>query len=128
MVLTVDQKARVDLVLEPGNVSESVEVSASVALVQADTSELGTTVATHEVQELPLNGRDFIQLTRLIPGVQRGIPGSNSDGNSSLSFRASASFAANGMRARDNNFILDGVDDNELLLSTVVVFPSPDAD
>jgi hypothetical protein len=66
-------------------------------------------------------------LTRLIPGVQRGIPGSNSDGSGSLAYRASASFSAHGMRARDNNFILDGVDDNELLLSTVVIFPSVDA-
>lgn len=125
--LSVDQKARVDLTLELGNVTESVQVTAAVPLVQSDSSELGTTVNQTLIRELPLNGRNFVQMTRLVPGVQRGIPGSNSDGSGSLAFRASASFSANGMRARDNNFILDGVDNNELLLSTVVVFPSPDA-
>ena len=125
--LSVDEKARVDLTLAIGSVSETVEVNAAVPLVQSETSELGTTVNQTQIRELPLNGRNFVQLTRLIPGVQRGIPGSNSDGSGSVGFRASASFSANGMRARDNNFILDGVDDNELLLSTVVVFPSVDA-
>lgn len=125
--LSVDEKARVDLTLAVGSVTETVEVNAAVPLVQSESSELGTTVNQTQIRELPLNGRNFVQLTRLIPGVQRGVPGSNSDGSGSLGFRASASFSANGMRARDNNFILDGVDDNELLLSTVVIFPSVDA-
>ncbi len=74
-----------------------------------------------------LNGRDFVQLTRIIPGVQRGIPGANIDGAGSLAWRASASFAANGQRTRDNTFLLDGVDNNETWLNSVVVFPSIDA-
>ena len=57
----------------------------------------------------------------------RGIPGSNIDGAGSLAWRASASFSANGQRARDNNFMLDGVDNNETWLQTVVIFPSVDA-
>jgi hypothetical protein len=125
--LSIDQKAHVDVTLAIGSVDQTVEIVAAVPLVQSDSSELGTTVNQSQIRELPLNGRDFVQLTRLIPGVQRGIPGSNSDGSSSVSFRASASFAANGMRARDNSFILDGVDDNELLLSTVVIFPNIEA-
>ena len=125
--LNVDQKAHVDVTLEVGSVDQTIEVVAAVPLVQSDSSELGTTVNETQLKELPLNGRNFVQLTRLIPGVQRGIPGSNSDGTGNLGFRASASFSANGMRARDNNFILDGVDDNELLLSTVVIIPSIDA-
>jgi hypothetical protein len=127
VALGVDQKARVDITLEPGNVTESMQVVASVPLVESDTSELGTTINQTQIRELPLNGRNFVQMTRLIPGVTRGIPGSNSDGSGSLAFRASASFSANGMRARDNNFILDGVDNNEQLLSTVVIFPNIDA-
>ena len=62
-----------------------------------------------------------------MPGVLRGIPGSNIDGAGSLAWRASASFSANGQRARDNNFMLDGVDNNETWLQTVVIFPSVDA-
>jgi hypothetical protein len=125
--LSIDQKAHVDVMLALGSVSQTVEVVAAIPLVQSDSSELGTTVNGTQIRELPLNGRNFVQLTRLIPGVQRGIPGSNSDGSGNVGFRASASFAANGMRPRDNSFILDGVDDNELLLSTVVIIPSVDA-
>jgi hypothetical protein len=66
-------------------------------------------------------------LTRTLPGVQRGIPGANIDGAGSLAWRASASFSANGMRTRDNNFLLDGVDNNETWLNSVVIFPSIDA-
>jgi hypothetical protein len=59
--------------------------------------------------------------------VLRGIPGANIDGAGSLAWRASASFSANGMRTRDNNFLLDGVDNNETWLNSVVIFPSIDA-
>src|SRR5690606_38802414 len=72
-------------------------------------------------------GRNFVSLTRTVPGVLRGNPGSNIDGAGSLAWRASASFSANGQRARDNNYILDGVDNNETWLQTVVIFPSVDA-
>ena len=68
-----------------------------------------------------------MNLTRTIPGVVRGNPGSNIDGAGSLAWRASASFSANGQRPRDNNYMLDGVDNNETWLQTVVIFPSVDA-
>jgi len=123
----VDQKARVDFALEVGAVTETVNVEANVPLVSTDTSELGAVVNEHQIKELPLNGRDFVHLTRVIPGVLRGIPGSNIDGAGSLAWRMSASFAANGNRTRDNNFLLDGVDNNETWLNSVVVFPSVDA-
>src|SRR5207245_9509839 len=90
-------------------------------------SELGTTVGSDTIETLPLNGRNFVSLTRTVPGVVRGIPGANVDGAGSLAWRASASFSANGQRPRDNNYILDGVDNNETWLQTVVIFPSVDA-
>src|SRR5215471_15285561 len=125
--LNVDQKARVDLKLEIGDVTESVRVEAAVPLVQSDSSELGATVNETQVKELPLNGRDFVQLTRLIPGVSRGVPGANNDGAGNEGWRMSSTFVANGMRTRDNNFLLDGVDNNELNLNTVIIFPNVDA-
>ncbi len=123
----VDQKARVDFTLEVGAVTETVNVEAAVPLVSTDTSELGAVVNENQIKELPLNGRDFVHLTRVIPGVLRGIPGANIDGAGSLAWRMSASFAANGQRTRDNNFLLDGVDNNETWLNSVVIFPSVDA-
>src|SRR5436190_8099069 len=125
--LGVDQRARIDLKLEVGAMTESVSVEATSPLVQTSSSELGTTVKAEQIEALPLNGRNFVNLTRTLPGVLRGIPGANIDGAGSLAWRASASFSANGQRARDNNFMLDGVDNNETWLQTVVIFPSVDA-
>jgi carboxypeptidase family protein len=123
----VDQKVRIDLGMELGQLTESVTIQAEVPLVQTNSSELGTTVQEEQIKTLPLNGRNFVSLTRTVPGVLRGIPGSNIDGAGSLAWRASAAFSANGQRPRDNNYMLDGVDNNETWLQTVVIFPSVDA-
>ena len=123
----VDQRVRIDLRLEVGDIAETVTIEASTPLVQASSSELGTTVDEEQIKTLPLNGRNFVSLTRTVPGILRGNPGSNIDGAGSLAWRASASFSANGQRARDNNYMLDGVDNNETWLQTVVLFPSVDA-
>jgi hypothetical protein len=123
----VDQRIRVDLKLEIGDMTETVKIQAETPLLQTSSSDLATTVDTKQIETLPLNGRNFVQLTRTVPGVARGIPGANIDGAGSLAWRASASFSANGQRPRDNNYMLDGVDNNETWLQTVVVFPSVDA-
>jgi hypothetical protein len=125
--LGVDQRIRIDFVMEVGEMAETVNIRAEAPLVQTSSSELGTTVTEQQITAYPLNGRNFVNLTRTVPGVLRGIPGANIDGAGSLAWRASASFSANGQRARDNNFMLDGVDNNETWLQTVVIFPSPDA-
>jgi hypothetical protein len=123
----VDQRVRIDLRLEVGDMTESITIEATTPLVQASSSDLSVTVSEDEIKTLPLNGRNFVSLTRGIPGVLRGNPGANIDGAGSLAWRASASFSANGQRARDNNYMLDGVDNNETWLQTVVIFPSVDA-
>src|SRR5207249_1777390 len=118
---------RVDLKLEVGQITESVQVEGFTPLIQSSSSELGTTVTEDQIRTLPLNGRNFVSLTRTVPGILRGIPGSNIDGAGSLAWRASAAFSANGQRPRDNNYMLDGVDNNETWLQTVVIFPNVDA-
>ena len=123
----VDQRVRINVKHEVGAMTESVSVTADTPLLQTSSSELGTTVSASQIEALPLNGRNFVNLTRTIPGVLRGIPGANIDGAGSLAWRASASFSANGQRPRDNNYMLDGVDNNETWLQTVVIFPSVDA-
>jgi carboxypeptidase family protein len=127
IALGVDQHFRLNLKLEVGAVEESVTVTGASPLIQTSTSELGTTVSEEQIKTLPLNGRNFVNLTRTVPGVVRGVPGANIDGAGSLAWRASASFSANGQRPRDNNYMLDGVDNNETWLQTVVLFPSVDA-
>src|SRR5262249_33780516 len=121
------KKIRMDLILQIGQLTESVTIESAAPLVQTETSDLGGTVSETQIKNLPLNGRNFVQLTRILPGVMRGIPGANIDGAGSLAWRTSASFAANGQRTRDNNFMLDGVDNNETWLNSVVIFPSVDA-
>ena len=127
VLLGVDQKVRIDLALEIGAMTEVVEIQAETPLLQTSSSELGTTVVEEQIKTLPLNGRNFVSLTRTVPGILRGNPGANIDGAGSLAWRASASFSANGQRPRDNNYMLDGVDNNESWLQTVVIFPSVDA-
>ena len=125
--LGVDQKVRIDLRLEVGDLKDSVTVRAENPLVQRASSDLSATLSESQIQSLPLSGRNFVQLTRTIPGVVRGVPGENIDGSGGVGWRHSASFAANGQRPRDNNFLLDGVDNNEVWLNTVAVFPSIEA-
>jgi len=127
--LGVDQKVRIDVSLELGDMTEAIEISAETPLVQTSSSDLSVTVEEEQIKSLPLNGRNFVTLTRTIPGVNRGVGpgGGNIDGAGSLAWRASASFSANGQRPRDNNYLLDGVDNNETWLQTVVIFPSVDA-
>ncbi|MET0554607.1 MAG: carboxypeptidase-like regulatory domain-containing protein, partial [Vicinamibacteria bacterium] len=127
VVVGVDQKIRVPLKLDLGAMTEVVEIQAEVPLVQTSSSDLSATITEEQIKTLPLNGRNFVSLTRTVPGVVRGIPGANIDGAGSLAWRASASFSANGHRPRDNNFMLDGVDNNETWLQTVVIFPAVEA-
>jgi hypothetical protein len=123
----VDQKVRIDVALELGAMEEMVEIQAETPLLNTSSSDLGQTVVEEQIKTLPLNGRNFVSLTRTVPGVLRGIPGANIDGAGSLAWRASAAFSAMGQRPRDNNYMLDGVDNNETWLQTVVIFPGVDA-
>src|SRR5437867_6671964 len=125
--LGVDQKVRMDMTLDVGQMTEVITIQAETPLVQTSSSDLSMTVEGRTIESLPLNGRNFVNLTRTIPGVVRGNPGANIDGAGSLAWRASASFSANGQRPRDNNYMLDGVDNNETWLQTVVIFPNVDA-
>lgn len=80
----VDQRVRIDVTLEVGAMTESVTIEAQTPLLQTSSSELGTTVKSEQIEAMPLNGRNFVSLTRTVPGVLRGNPGSNIDGAGSL--------------------------------------------
>lgn len=124
IVLDIDQKARVDLALTPGGTNETVEVSTAAALIKSDSSELGDVVGKREIQNLPLNGRNFAQLTYLVPGVTPGQQGENLSGSSSFNPRAASNFNALGSQANTNAYLVDGIDDNEYTFNTVMVQPS----
>jgi hypothetical protein len=151
VTLRTGSRQPVDIQLTPGEVGAEVTISAAPSLVESETSERGTVVTGREVTELPLSGRNFTQLATLTPGVSRGANifsdarqfnngdprsggggrgGSNENGSTEtarFSRSGGASLSANGQRPTNNNFSLDGVDNNEPQFGTIGVFPNPDA-
>ena len=119
VILQVDQHARVDFKLQVGATSDSVQVTADVPLTQTDSSSVGSVIDNTKVVELPLNGRQFYNLALLVPGVAPPAQGSI------LSFRGGFNVA--GASELNNNFILNGLDNNNQLLSAPAFRPSVDA-
>jgi hypothetical protein len=123
IVLDVDQTGRVDVALQTGEASEKITVEGSAPVVESEKSSLGEVVDNQTIVELPLNGRNFIQLGTLVPGTTEGPPGSTV-----ISSReGGAALTVNGQRPEYNNWTLDGLDNNETLFGTAVVVPSIDA-
>jgi hypothetical protein len=131
--LQVSQIALVDLQLTVGTVSQTVTVTEGSPVVDAVDSAISTVIEGRQVTELPLNGRNFTQLATLVPGVNRGIPTGAATGtqNNTETFRyqesGGASLAVNGLPPEANNFIFDGIDNNETLVNTIIFFTNADA-
>src|SRR2546426_7215561 len=123
----VNQVVRVDIALKVGSASESVQVTAAAPLLQTEASSLGTIETERRISELPLNGRNFIQLAYLGPGANGGQTGSNVSGGVFENERADEAVSVNGLRVSNNNFLLNGVDNNEFGLGGVIALPPPDA-
>src|SRR5579872_615148 len=123
----VNQSVKIDLVMKIGSANETVEVTSAPALLQTQASSLGTIETERRISELPLNGRNFIQLAYLGPGANGGQTGSNVSGGVFENERANEAVSVNGLRVSNNNFLLNGVDNNEFGLGGVVVLPPPDA-
>ena len=119
ITLRVQDRLRVDFRLEVGEVTESVQVTAEAPLLQSETTSLGQVIATKPVSELPLNGRNFIQLIALTPGAH--IPQRNN------SLYQDFLIGINGNRIQNNNFLLDGINNNTTDNNQAPVLPSPDA-
>jgi len=135
VTLEVSQVQEISLQLQPGSVATSVTVTSEVPLVDTSTSSTGEVIQGRQITELPLNGRNFTQLALLTPGVTRGaygdIASGGTSGTAAETFRNSdtggASLSANGLRPQAGNFILDGVDNNEGLVNSIIFFPPAEA-
>ena len=122
IALRVNESVRVDVVLEIGEVVETIEVSSTVApLLETTRSTLGTVVTNEKVVELPLNGRDMTQLTLLLPGAS---PGASAGG---FFIIGGQTVAVTGNRSDQNNYTLDGVNNNETFFKHYGIRPSLDA-
>jgi len=125
--LDINQVVRVDVTLVPGMVSEHIEVSAAAPLVEADTSSIGQVIEESRVHELPLNGRNFMTLAYLSPGVNSGPTGIVQQGNIPENERDSGAIQVNGLTATNNNYLLNGFDNNEQQIGFELIEPPIDA-
>ncbi len=128
--LQIGQQARLDLTLQVGDVNQTVEVTAQAPLLDSDSSSLGTVVNEKLVNDLPLNGRNFVQLATLSPGVSGvgySAGGTIMSGSRPDDRRPGTEIFANGNREGSNNFLYDGVDDNERLTLSIVLRPAVEA-
>ena len=130
VVLETQQTKELDITLYPASMTSEVRVNAGAVAVEVERTNatLGQVIHSEQVSELPLNGRDFVQLGTLAPGVTKGEAAFfNNRGISEVSIRGSVSLAVQGMRENANDWLLDGVDNNELTAGAVSILPSIDA-
>jgi hypothetical protein len=123
IVLQVAQEARVNVTLQVGEVSESVTVASAAPLVNSENSTVGSVITEKRVLDMPLNGRNFMQLTLLTGGIDEGGTSNAKGGILNKGFAPSAA----GMPAAENNYLLDGADNTEAFFKTYNLSPSVDS-
>ena len=127
--LQVDEARELDFTLVPSSVSTQVEVSGAAVAVETTNPSLGQVITAQEVSQLPLNGRDFVQLATLTPGATAETnPNSffTSGADSEVAARGSYSLSVGGSRPNSTDWLLDGVDNNELTAGGIGIFSSID--
>ena len=114
--------------LKPGAETTTVEVTDAASLVNTSDPTLGETIEEKQITELPLNGRNALNLALLTPGV---TPGAYAEQNQDVAGRhgntGGSALSVNATRPQANNFILDGVDNNDSLQNVILFFPPVDA-
>jgi hypothetical protein len=130
--LDINQVVRVDLTLVVGSVHEQVLVTAVEPQVESETSSIGQVIDESRVHQLPINGRNFMQLAYLSPGVNMGPASTGSTGNVQQGGipedeRGNGSIQVNGLWATNNNYLLNGFDNNEQQIGFELIEPPIDA-
>ncbi|MGB7168772.1 MAG: carboxypeptidase-like regulatory domain-containing protein [Acidobacteriaceae bacterium] len=127
--LQVDEARELDFNLTPATVVTTVTVSGAPVAVETANPSLGQVITSQQVAELPLNGRDFVQLATLTAGATAETnPNSffTSGSDSEVAARGSFSLSVGGSRPNSTDWLLDGVDNNELTAGGIGVFSSID--
>ena len=123
-VLTMNEVARIDLALKIGQTSQTVKVTGTAPLLQTQSTQVSTIIDAKTNDELPLATRDYVELTLLAPGSVAVNPDSFKTGSNTAS---GGRPMINGNREQDNNFILDGMDNNQVSDNLLGYTPAPDA-
>jgi hypothetical protein len=105
LVLNIQQQVVADFSLSVGDVTSEIEVTAAVPLLQTESGSVGHVIEGKTINDLPLNGRNYTFLARLVPGATVGQP-------EGRGLNANGWFTANGTRPAQNNYMLDGIDNN----------------
>jgi hypothetical protein len=127
VTLSAGDRTRVDAKLQVGTVAESITVTGESPLVQTDSSTVGTLINLKNVSDLPVNGRNFVRLVQAVPGANEGLPNSLASGTRPDDRRQTSAISINGAGDNQNNQLIDGMDNNERAIGTIVVKPSLDA-
>ena len=118
----VGQVARLDISLEVGDITQSVEISAIAPILQTESTQTGETISSNTATSLPLQGRNFSSLTLLVPGAVTPAPDEFTG-----AARQNGRPFVNGNREQTNNFLLDGADINEHMDNGIGYAPNVDA-
>ena len=122
VIVDAAANVKVDFKLEVGGIAERVEIQATASVLQTQEASVGGTVTGNEIARLPVNGRNYTRLILLMPGTS-DQGGSQSQGT----FSGTQLISVNGQRRQDNNFTLDGVDNNFMMMNSPGMSPSMDA-
>jgi len=125
--LQVQQVARIDFQLQVGLVAETVEVAGGAPLLTTENATVGTVIENRSIVELPLNGRNFLQLVALSPNVNATFADGGAATSRQGGDRASQNFSVAGMRREFNYYTLDGVANTDVDFNTYAFLPSVDA-
>ena len=124
-VLTLNQVARVDVAMKVGQTTETVEVSGAAPVLATETTQVDTVINAATNDNLPLASRNYVQLTLLAPGSVSTDPSSFNNGNNTAGYGGRP--LINGNREQANNFMLDGMDNNQVSDNLLGYTPAPDA-
>jgi hypothetical protein len=122
--LAAGDRAREDSSLQAGSEDQVVEVEAHPPALQSDSSVLSTTITDKATQDLPLNGRNYINLVQVVPGATEGLNNGLASGNRPDDRRQTSSVSINGQADVINNQLIDGMDNNERVIGSIGVRPS----
>jgi len=125
--IQVDVKVRMDLSMEIGAVSETVEVTAAAPLINSENASVGTVIENRRIVELPLNGRNWLQMVSLSPNVSAEMRASGHVDSRQGGERGRQPISIAGQRQFFNRFTLDGVENTDVNYSTYVIRPSIEA-